>query len=489
MTQALYIQREPWRLSTALVIAVILHALLLNITLGGQTFGLPGLRFPWLERRLHASDLQILLLPAQPTAPVPALSPADAPPSPVAPPPIATENPSIPSAVTSATMSPPRAQQAPATPAAITPDIPLPTAPAAPPVVLPTLAETKQKQLEQDTRDQAIELARIEQEKQIAERLRQSELIAEAQREATRQELLRQEAARAEAARIETERQEALRREAQRQEQFREAAARAEQIAKAEATRKEAERAELIRLENQRLEELRQEQAKQEAVRQELERVQTARIEAERKEATRQEQARQAQLEAARQVQQEATRQDATKQEAARLEQAKKEQAKLDKAKQEAEREERLRAIGRQLNEEAAQRDAALKNPSRSLLPTVSGLRRGWLFGRADPNADLVQYAEAMSKKFELNMAFDMVREVVKQRHVSPMVTVAIRADGSVEKVTIVVSSGVPAIDDAIRKVVTNQAPYGAFPPALARLYDVIEIRRTWVFDTAIRLQ
>jgi len=47
----------------------------------------------------------------------------------------------------------------------------------------------------------------------------------------------------------------------------------------------------------------------------------------------------------------------------------------------------------------------------------------------------------------------------------------------------------VPAIDEAIRKVVTSFAPYGAFPPALARQYDVIEIRRTWVFDTAIRLQ
>lgn len=171
------------------------------------------------------------------------------------------------------------------------------------------------------------------------------------------------------------------------------------------------------------------------------------------------------------------------------MEQAKKELALAEKAKQEAEREERLRAIGRQLNEEAAQREAALKNPSKSLLPTVSGLRRGWLFGRADPNAELVQYADAIGKKLELNMAFDMVRDVVKQRHVSPMVTIAVRADGSVEKVTFVVSSGVPAIDEGIRKIIATHAPFGAFPPALARQYDVIEIRRTWVFDTAIRLQ
>jgi outer membrane biosynthesis protein TonB len=94
-----------------------------------------------------------------------------------------------------------------------------------------------------------------------------------------------------------------------------------------------------------------------------------------------------------------------------------------------------------------------------------------------------------MSRKIELNVPIDMVREVVKQPHTQPIVTVAVRADGSVEKVTFEVSSGVPALDDAIRKVIASQAPYGAFSPSLARRYDVIEIRRTWVFDYAIRLQ
>jgi len=88
-----------------------------------------------------------------------------------------------------------------------------------------------------------------------------------------------------------------------------------------------------------------------------------------------------------------------------------------------------------------------------------------------------------------VNMTFDMVREAVKQPHRQPVVTIAVRADGSVEKVTFVLSSGVPALDDAIRQVVESQAPYGPFPPALARQYDVVEIRRTWIFDMAIRLE
>ena len=68
------------------------------------------------------------------------------------------------------------------------------------------------------------------------------------------------------------------------------------------------------------------------------------------------------------------------------------------------------------------------------------------------------------------------------------MVTVAIRSDGSVESVTFVLSSGVPEIDEAIRRIVQSQTPYQAFPPALAREFDVIEIRRTWHFDAAVRL-
>ncbi|MBX3643775.1 MAG: TonB C-terminal domain-containing protein [Rubrivivax sp.] len=139
--------------------------------------------------------------------------------------------------------------------------------------------------------------------------------------------------------------------------------------------------------------------------------------------------------------------------------------------------------MGRQLDEEAARRDAAAKLP-----PTSSSLRRGRLFGRSDANTELVLYAEAWARKIQLNMTFDMVREAAKRPHTPPMVTVAVRSDGSVESVTFVLSSGVPEIDEAVRRIVQSQAPYLAFPPALAREFDVVEIRRTWYFDSAIRL-
>ena len=189
----------------------------------------------------------------------------------------------------------------------------------------------------------------------------------------------------------------------------------------------------------------------------------------------------------------EAARLDVARQEAARVEAARQEAARQEAAWQEAawqeaaaRREAALRAIGRQLDEEAARREAA--TAAARLAPSSSSARRYWLFGRADPNAELMLYAEAWSRKIELNITFEMVREVAKQPHKNPVVTVGIRSDGSVESVTFVVSSGVPAIDEAIRSIVDGQKPYQAFPPGLAREYDVILIRRTWYFDTAIRL-
>jgi outer membrane biosynthesis protein TonB len=57
-----------------------------------------------------------------------------------------------------------------------------------------------------------------------------------------------------------------------------------------------------------------------------------------------------------------------------------------------------------------------------------------------------------------------------------------------VESVVVHQSSGVAAIDAAIPRIVRSQANYPAFPPALSSEFDVIEIRRTWHFDVAIRL-
>ncbi len=226
------------------------------------------------------------------------------------------------------------------------------------------------------------------------------------------------------------------------------------------------------------------EAARQAAAQQEAVRLETARLEAQRAETARQEAARQLA------AQQEAAKQEAARQEAARQANAKQDAARQLAADEEAARIERRRAMGRALDEEAARREAASKaaNLAPRLAPNPGDARRGRLFGRTDANAEMVLYAEAWARKIQLNMTFDMVREAVKQPHVEPVVTVAVRSDGSVESISFVRSSGVADIDDAIRRVVQSQAPFAAFQPALAQAYDVVEIRRTWRFDMAIRL-
>jgi TonB family protein len=70
----------------------------------------------------------------------------------------------------------------------------------------------------------------------------------------------------------------------------------------------------------------------------------------------------------------------------------------------------------------------------------------------------------------------------------NPIVTVAIRSDGTLEEVRINRSSGVREIDQAVHRISELYAPYSKFPPDLARQYDVIEIRRVWFFDDTLKI-
>ncbi|HUH92129.1 MAG TPA: TonB C-terminal domain-containing protein [Casimicrobiaceae bacterium] len=358
---------------------------------------------------------------------------------------------------------------------------------------LDTLTQGHQQaeQLEAALQAAAREAAALQEAaRQVAER-QEAALQAAARQEAQRGEAARQAAARGEAARQETARADAARREAERQAaETLEAAETGSRQAVRQATALQEAAQQATAQQEAALQEAArqaaalQEAARQEAAQREAERIEAARQEAERQETARQETARQeaARVEAARQeaVQREAVQREAERQEATRIE----------AQEAEARREARLRAIGRELDEEAAQREAmAAARPSPSLPPpSWSPARRYRLFGRTDPNEEIILYAEAWERKIELNMTFDMISEALKQPHTDPMVTVAIRSDGSVESVTFVASSGVAAIDNAIRFIIDSQKPYRAFPPNLSREWDVLEIRRTWHFDMAIRL-
>jgi hypothetical protein len=443
------------RLALALLLSLIIHALLLSLTFDGEGLGLPGFGFPWRARRIEAPGLIVRLVPPQARLAEPAI-------------------PSVAQPLQQAWVEQPSARRPHPTPSAR----PAPPGRTIAPSVRPA-AEAKPTRNAPAGADTARALPRAEGPADAALteiiELPVTDLKPVNEVEAARQAAAQLEAQRQEAARIEAARQEVQRREAARQ-----------AAAELEAQRQEAARIEAARQETQRREAARQAPARQQA----------AGIQAEQDEARREERlraiGRQLDEEAARQEtqRQEAAREEIARQEAARQAPARQQAAGVQAEQDEARREERLRAIGRQLDAEADRRQAAsTADRQPNLLPlSLSNGRRVKVFGRTHPNVELIRYAEAWAQRFQFNTAVETIHEVAKRPHRDPLVTVAIRSDGSVESVTFELPSGVVEVDDAIRQIVERQKPYVPFPHALAREYDVVEIRRTWHFDTVIRL-
>jgi protein TonB len=59
---------------------------------------------------------------------------------------------------------------------------------------------------------------------------------------------------------------------------------------------------------------------------------------------------------------------------------------------------------------------------------------------------------------------------------------VAVRADGSVERIVVRKSSGHKLLDDAAVRIVRLSAPFAPFPPEIRKEVDVLDITRTWQF-------
>jgi protein TonB len=64
----------------------------------------------------------------------------------------------------------------------------------------------------------------------------------------------------------------------------------------------------------------------------------------------------------------------------------------------------------------------------------------------------------------------------------SLLLTVSIKADGSLDRVEINRSSGVRILDEAAIRIVKLAAPYAAFPADIAKETDILGITRTWMF-------
>jgi protein TonB len=92
-------------------------------------------------------------------------------------------------------------------------------------------------------------------------------------------------------------------------------------------------------------------------------------------------------------------------------------------------------------------------------------------------------YLEAWRRKVE-NIGNLNYPEEARRRKLygNLLMHVAIRSDGSVERIRVVRSSGHSLLDDAAVRIVRLAAPFAPFPPDIRDEVDVLDITRTWQF-------
>lgn len=92
-------------------------------------------------------------------------------------------------------------------------------------------------------------------------------------------------------------------------------------------------------------------------------------------------------------------------------------------------------------------------------------------------------YLEAWRSKVEKIGNLNYPDEAKRRKlHGNLLMHVAVRADGSVEKIRVVRSSGHKLLDDAAVRIVRLSAPFAPFPPEIRGNVDVLDITRTWQF-------
>jgi protein TonB len=93
-------------------------------------------------------------------------------------------------------------------------------------------------------------------------------------------------------------------------------------------------------------------------------------------------------------------------------------------------------------------------------------------------------YLEAWRRKVEQIGNLNYPEEARRRRLYGNLILrVAVRADGSVERVQVLRSSGFEILDEAAVHIVELAAPYAPFPPDIAAETDILDITRTWQFQ------
>lgn len=132
---------------------------------------------------------------------------------------------------------------------------------------------------------------------------------------------------------------------------------------------------------------------------------------------------------------------------------------------------------------------SALSTPAGNAIPAgASGNRRVTLTpGMKDYRYS--QYLEDWRRKVERIGAMNYPEEARGKFFGSLVLSVALRPDGSVDRILVTRSSGNPVLDEAAKRIVTFAAPFAPFPPDIRQETDYLDITRTWTFTRGSTLE
>ena len=111
------------------------------------------------------------------------------------------------------------------------------------------------------------------------------------------------------------------------------------------------------------------------------------------------------------------------------------------------------------------------------------------VFGATAVGVNYARYVEDWRLKVEAIGNLNYPQEA-REKNLSGTLRlmVALRGDGSIERIELERSSGHKLLDEAAERIVRLGAPYAPFPDALRRDTDILEIIRTWTFSRDQRL-
>ena len=134
--------------------------------------------------------------------------------------------------------------------------------------------------------------------------------------------------------------------------------------------------------------------------------------------------------------------------------------------------------IQRMEAEVAKQWDAYQKRPRRQSI------------GASASEYRFARYVEEWRQKIE-KLGENNFPEAAREGRIygSLLLTVSVRANGSIANVEIRRSSGHKILDDAAKRIVRMGAPYAPFPADIAKDTDIIDISRTWRFTSSDKLE